>query len=71
MEKWWVERCDKCYFWDSSTSAEGVGRCKRYPRDIQNSPVTFEDNWCGEFRDRESIVEKRSLFNVLINKEVG
>lgn len=57
-------RCELCRFWNSE--ADDAGFCQRYPPTVLHNstartvatewPVTAADDWCGEFRPRDTAV---------------
>ena len=56
------EKCHQCVFWiaDDSTATNDrppiKGECHRYPAPMKTDlsffrwPVTFDDDWCGEWK---------------------
>jgi hypothetical protein len=53
------ESCNSCRFWKPGRFVEQDddplrGQCRRYPLMLGDSiwPVTDEDDWCGEYREK-------------------
>jgi hypothetical protein len=55
------ERCGDCYFWDDEF-VDGDGSCHRHAprrnkegnRDVFYASFTYKDDWCGEFKRKET-----------------
>lgn len=53
-------RCERCMFWSRKFhegDATDIGRCKRHAPVVgQGFPVTFDTDWCGDFKLTEEPV---------------
>lgn len=61
--------CSFCMYWDILYNTDSVGRCRRYTPVINHQqnrrttgewPITYENDWCGEFKKKEKVNSNES-----------
>jgi hypothetical protein len=61
MSERFTHICRDCEWWKTNERHAEVGECRRNPPQLSqtqkgaNWPMTYQMDWCGEFKLRESI----------------